>query len=410
MTVDDPAGRTERSAATTATAEKLRVGVGYSDAADAVEAGRAASADALAGLHGATPALIVMYASVSYDLIALLHAVRRATGKAPLVGATTSGQFHDGRLINPGLGVSVLALSAGPYRFGVASVTGVTEDGDAAGQRLARAARAAAGPEPAAHAALLLLTTGLAGHQQELLNGVHKVLGAPVPVVGGSAGDDRLLIRTCVFENDNVLTDGGATGVWIAAPTPLSVVAEHGWHDVGLPLLVTKSDGLEIQEIAGRPAVEVFQEHFHDDVNFERPGLVKPAPGYLSAYAFGLIQPDGSKLIRGAYIDDEGLLKTFSPLPLYAPVQIVSCRAEDLLRVTGDVVRRSLAGRDAAVLLAFSCVARLDVLAEQGAEEAALIQDAAGDVATFGFYTYGEFARTTRVAGYHNATLTAIAL
>ncbi|MEU8076915.1 FIST N-terminal domain-containing protein [Catellatospora citrea] len=407
MSVDIPA---PRPGARPTTAEPLRVGVGYSDAADAATAGRAAAAEALAGLHGTPPELIIMYASVSYDLIALLHAVRRATGKAPLVGATTSGQFHDGRLINPGLGVSVLALSAGPYRFGVASVTGVTEDGDHAGQRLARAARAAAGPEPAEHAALLLLTTGLAGHQQELLNGVHKVLGAPVPVVGGSAGDDRLLIRTCVFENDNVLTDGGATAVWIAAPAPLSVVAEHGWHDVGLPLLVTKSDGLEIQEIAGRPAVEVFREHFHDDVNFERPGLIKPAPGYLSAYAFGLIQPDGSKLIRGAYIDDDGRLKTFSPLPLYAPVQIVSCRAEDLLRVTGDVVRRSLADRHASVLLAFSCVARLDVLAEQGAEEAALIQDAAGDVATFGFYTYGEFARTTRVAGYHNATLTAIAL
>ncbi|MEV0460419.1 FIST signal transduction protein [Catellatospora methionotrophica] len=390
--------------------EPLRTGVGYSDAADAVEAGRAAAAEALAGLQGYPPELIIVYASVSYDLIALLHAVRRATGKAPLVGATTSGQFHDGRLIDPGLGVSVLALSAGRYRYGVASVTGVTEDGDDAGQRLARAARAAAGPEPTPHAALLLLTTGLAGHQQELLNGVHRVLGAPVPVVGGSAGDDRLLIRTCVFENDNVLTDGGAAGVWIASPEPLSVVAEHGWYDVGLPLLVTKSDGLVIQEIAGRPAADVFREHFHDDVDFERPGLIKPAPGYLSAYAFGLIQPDGSKLVRGAYIDEDGQLKTFSPLPLYAPVQIVSCRPEDLLRVTGDVVHRSLAGRDASVLLAFSCVARLDVLAEQGAREAALIQDAAGDVTTFGFYTYGEFARTTRVAGYHNATLTAIAL
>lgn len=406
MPVDIP---TPRAASPTA-AEPLRAGVGYSDAADAATAGRAAAAEALAGLHGTPPELIIMYASVSYDLIALLHAVRRATGKAPLVGATTSGQFHDGKLINPGVGVSVLALSAGPYRFGTASVTGVTENGDDAGQRLARAARAAAGPEPSAHAAVLLLTTGLAGHQQELLNGVHKVVGAPVPVVGGSAGDDRLLIRTCVFENDNVLTDGGAAGVWIASPAPLAVVAEHGWHDVGLPLLVTKSDGLVIQEIAGRPAVEVFREHFHDDVNFERPGLIKPAPGYLSAYAFGLIQPDGSKLVRGAYIDEDGELKTFSPLPLYAPVQIVSCKAEDLLRVTGDVVRRSLAGRDASVLLAFSCVARLDVLAEQGAKEAALIQDAAGDVATFGFYTYGEFARTTRVAGYHNATLTAIAL
>jgi hypothetical protein len=62
------------------------------------------------------------------------------------------------------------------------------------------------------------------------------------------------------------------------------------------------------------------------------------------------------------------------------------------------------------VILAFSCVARLDILRDRGAEEAALLQAAAGEVATFGFYTYGEFARTSSVAGYHNATLATIAL
>lgn len=389
---------------------RLRAGVGYSESADPAEAGRAAVRAAVAGLGGQPAALFFVYASVSYDLIALLHAVRAATGQVPLVGCTTSGQFHDGRLITPGIGVSVLALTSGPYRFGVASVTGVREEPVAAGQRLARAAREAAGPEPSPHAAVLLLVTGLAGHQQELLNGVHKVAGAAVPVVGGGAGDDRLLVRTCVFEGDQVYTDGGATAVWIAAPRPLTVVAEHGWHDVSLPLLVTRSEGLVIQEIAGRPAAEVFREHFHDDVDYERPGLVRPAPGYLSAYAFGLIEPDGSKLIRGAYIDPDGQLRSFTPLPPYAPVQIVACAPEDLLRVTEDVVAQAVSGHDATVLLAFSCVARLDVLAEQGPAEAARIQAAAGDVTTFGFYTYGEFARTNRVAGYHNATLTAIAL
>jgi hypothetical protein len=52
----------------------------------------------------------------------------------------------------------------------------------------------------------------------------------------------------------------------------------------------------------------------------------------------------------------------------------------------------------------------MDILRERGAEEAARLQEAAGPVPTFGFYTYGEFARTTGVSGYHNATLTALAL
>ena len=43
-------------------------------------------------------------------------------------------------------------------------------------------------------------------------------------------------------------------------------------------------------------------------------------------------------------------------------------------------------------------------------EEAIELQPAAGSVPIFGVYTYGEFARTTSVAGYHNSTVTAVAL
>jgi hypothetical protein len=69
-----------------------------------------------------------------------------------------------------------------------------------------------------------------------------------------------------------------------------------------------------------------------------------------------------------------------------------------------------MAGRDPSVVLAFSCIARLDLLGERCGEEATLLHEAAGGAATFGFYTYGEFARTASIAGYHNATLAALAL
>ena len=43
-----------------------------------------------------------------------------------------------------------------------------------------------------------------------------------------------------------------------------------------------------------------------------------------------------------------------------------------------DVAERAVAGRDASVLLVFSCIARLDILQDRGAEEAARLQAAAG--------------------------------
>lgn len=398
--------------------DRVRVGAGTSEHSRARVAGRTAAEAAIAQLDGETPALMLVYGSVRYDLTELLAGVRGASGRVPLAGATSAGHFSNGTMIPPGRGVAVLALTAGPYRFGVASVDGLRARARAAGRALARAARDAArtglspdlrsGPHTSPYSALMVLADGLAGNQPDLLRGLHKVAGAAVPIVGGGAADDRRLSRTSVFDGDRVLSDG-AVAVWIDSPWPLPVTARHGWRAVSLPLLVTKVDGPIVYEIAGRPAETVFREHFRDP-RLDREFVEARQPGYHSAQAFGLIDPDGTLLIRGTYLDDDGALRTFCPLPSYAPVQIVSCTAEDLLAVTEPVVRGATAGREPSVVLAFSCVARLDVLRDRDLEEAARLQAAAGPASTFGPYTYGELARTGSATGYHNATLAAVAL
>jgi len=389
-------------------ASRQLTGVGASDLAGSREAGRAAASAAVGRLEGARPTLAVVYASVRYDLADLLAGVRAVTGSTPLVGATTSGQFHDGTLVPPGDGVVVLVFGPGPYQFGVASAKGLRADAFTLGREIARGARDAAGPERMAHAAVLLLADGLAGNLQTLLSGVHRVAGASVPVAGGAAGDDRELAETFVFHDGEVLSDAAAA-VWIDSPHRLEVVVAHGWRPVSLPMLVTRVDGTVVHEIGGRPALDVFREHFPDR-SVERSLRYAPVDGWPRSQALGLIEPDGTQLIRGAYVDDEGQLNTFAPLPPYSAVQIVAGEPDDLLSVADGIAKDAVAGRDPGVLLVFSCVARLDILRERGVEEAGRLHAAAAGVPTFGFFTYGEFARTTSVAGYHNATVAAIAL
>jgi hypothetical protein len=95
---------------------------------------------------------------------------------------------------------------------------------------------------------------------------------------------------------------------------------------------------------------------------------------------------------------------------VYSAIQIVSCDQEETLAMSRQIAEEAVTGRDASLLLIFSCVARLDVLQDRGSEEAQVLQAAAGTVPVFGIYTYGEFARTSTVAGYHNSTVTAVAL
>lgn len=383
------------------------MGSGTSAADDAQDAGREAATAAMAALQGADAGLVIVYSTVRHDLARVVRAVRAVTGAAPLIGASSSGQLAEGSYLPPDAGVAVAVLGGGVYRFGTAAVSGLRADGDRCGRELAEAASAAAGP-PAPYGALLALADGMTGNLEDFLRGIHRVTGAVVPVVGGAAAADHSLDATYVVHGDEVLTDA-AVAVWIASDRPLRVATRHGWRPMGPPMLLTKVDGAVVQEVGGRPATDVYDEYFRfDDPSLETPDHAET--GYHSAHSFGLVQPDGSFLVRAVYrVGDE--LRTFAPLPPFGAVHVVEADAEHLLAVSEGLVEHALAAApEASALLVFSCVARADLFRERAPEEAARLQAAAGDVRTFGFYTYGEFARDGGAGGYHNATITAIAL
>ena len=154
---------------------KALAGTGMSTAHDASEAGREAAVTAVSYLAGEPPALVVVFTTPRYDLPGLLSGIRSVTGSAILIGCTGAGQMVRGRHMGFGAGVSVLTLSAGPYRFGAASAGHIREDLGRAGREIARASREAAGPSP--FSTVLLLADALAGDLQELVKGIYRTTG-----------------------------------------------------------------------------------------------------------------------------------------------------------------------------------------------------------------------------------------
>jgi hypothetical protein len=386
---------------------RARAGVGISTAQEAGAAGREAAEAAMAALAGEPPALVVVFATPRYNLGELLVGIRSVTGTAILIGATGAGQLVQGRHMGTGAGVSVLVLTAGPYRFGAACATSIRGNLDRAGQEIARASRQAAGPSP--YSTVLLLADALAGDLQELVKGVYRVTGPRTPLVGGAAGDELKFVTTFVFHDDRVL-ESGAVALWIGSHWPLPVVTRHGWSPIGVPLLVTRAEGTEIIEIGGRPAAEVYEEQL---------GL---KPGELSAerfwgtsiyHPFGLLQTDGSCVIRVARSKtDRNTLRIQGCVPPPgSAVQVMSGTADSLLDIAEEVVHAALSAHpEPAALLLFSCAARMVIFGNRVSEESRRLQAAARDIPAFGFYCCGEFARSVGVLGTHNATLTALAL
>ena len=385
---------------------RVRAGTGMSGLKDAFEAGKAAANGAIDPLAGDPPELVMVFAPPRYDLPALLAGIRSVTGTALLVGSTGSGEIVKGEYLGFGGGVGVLAMTAGPYRFAAASAGGIGGDLDQAGQALARASRAKAGSSP--YAAAMLITDSLLGDLQQFVQGVYRITGPKVAIVGGAAGDEQRFVQSSVFHDDAVL-DKGALVLWIASDRPLRVVTRHGWQPIGAPLLVTRAEGTEIAELGGRSAASVYEEQLG------LTSALAPEAFWPTSilHPFGLLQPDGTHVIRVARSKTErGTLMIQGCVPsVGSAVQVMGGSVDSLLSVTDEVVGAALdAQPDAAVLLTFSCAARAMILGERAPEEARQLQDSAGAVPTFGFYCCAEFARTAGVLGTHNATLTAVAL
>ena len=245
--------------------------------------------------------LVVVFASATHDLAALLRGIRRVTGDTPLIGCSTSGEIATG---GPGdAGVVVVALGGPGFVARTAAARAVSSRLRDAGAEVAACASESA-HHP--HQALLLLTDGLAGDQTEVVRGAYSVMGAATPLVGGCAGDDMRMERTQQLWNDEVLGDA-VVGAWLASDAPLGIGVQHGWSRVGDPMLVTGSEGSKVLTLDDQPALDVYLERLN------APAEVHRSPAEFTRFALthplGLSRRSGEEVrfVAGADLEERSL-------------------------------------------------------------------------------------------------------
>jgi hypothetical protein len=375
--------------------------------------GSADAAEPDAGARAADQALVyddakllVVFCSQSCDLPQLLAQIRACSPGVPVIGCTTAGEIATS---GPGQAGAVVAAFGGEgFEIRTTAAIGASKDLRGAG---ACAARCLPFREDRPYRVLLLLTDGLCGDQQEVVRGAYGVVGAGVPLVGGSAGDDLKMTKTFQLYDDQVLTDA-VVAAGITSDAPLGIGVRHGWRRVGEPMLVTRSGGNRVYTLDDRPALDVYLKALGvgeapTEEAFTRLALTHP---------FGLGRPSGEEQVRfigGADFAD-GSLRCIAEVPQGGLVWIMEGDAESVLAATDAACRDSLAaleGRPPLGMLAFDCIARRGVLGEQGIHtEIQRLGAVAGGVPVAGFYTYGEIARTRGMRGFHNQTLVVLSM
>ncbi len=410
----------------------IEFGCGMSSVSSARSAAREAAQQALASL-GVPPKLVLVFASVSYDdFDEIPAAVRAVSGSAIILGGSSGGcvlgpERCDSRGVSVvmlgGTGIEVEARVA-PFESAdlleiVPSLNSIAAAADAASAR------------GFAHYACLVFAPGIVVDGEALVAAVRKGAGARAQLAGAITGDDLTLDRPRVLANDEVYRDAVVVA-GLFTKRPLGIAARHGWREVGPVRRVTRTDGMFLLELDGRPAADVWIEdaraagadvpadreqialylanHYVLGIAAESSGTWRTRDPRADATPTPSHVDDGERelVARAPFvIRDDGGVKLSATIAEGARVRVLHASREELLRASGEAARSAVerAGKRVSGALLLSCSGRLAALGSAFPEEVEQIRRVV-KAPVAGTCVFGEIARNVRDAdAFFNSTV-----
>ena len=372
----------------------MRTVLGHSDQVDEADAVDEVVTRCVERLEGRAPKGGVLFSSVDYDHRALLEGFARRWPGLPLIGGSTDGELssevgfcHDSVL---------LTLFAGDdfeVRAGL---------GRNLSQDIATAARHASSAYKPAQSSVCLTVFAPSTNSSEVVRTMNRELGRDCPVFGGLSGDHRTFQHTREFFGTEVLSDS-LPALFLSGNFHYGWGIGSGWFPIGDEHVVTRSEGHLVQEIDGKPAVRIYEEHYG------------PQGDSMGEYPLAVYEGDNWSLRAIMSWDREtGELCFAGEVPQGARVRITEVLPEGILTGTTQSLSNALdgySGSDPRLAMVFSCAARKWVLgtkAESEIDELRTCADAGDrpELAISGLYCYGEIAPHQRGldSSFHNET------
>ena len=226
--------------------------------AESPRALREATAELEAGLDGATPDLLMAFATHHHGpaLEELGPALARATGARVVAGCTAESVIAGSREVegSPGLALWAATLPGTEVRpFEITAHAG--SDGEPVFSRLPSVG-------DAERACLVLTADPFTFPVDAFLTRLNDELPG-VPAIGGMASGAMGPGQTFFFSAEGV-RDGGCHGLVLEGELELHPVVSQGCRPVGKPWVITECERNAIKKLGGKPAVEVLMETLNE--------------------------------------------------------------------------------------------------------------------------------------------------
>jgi hypothetical protein len=388
-----------------------KIGSGRADGPDASRASAQAARMALEGLSGAAPSLGFVFASPTLALSDCLRSAAQVARGARLIGCTTAGEFTERGLMHGGVAVMLLSTDS-PYL--VQTARGVSGAAQAAARALCdgfHGTADAARQKGYVCSTTVTLVDGLSGAGERFVESIVESTQALHQVVGGAAGDEGKFQATHVGEPERAGSDMAAA-IHVFSRTPWGIGIGHGLEPTTAKMRVTRAKGNVVQEIDGRPAFAVYEEHAR-----KRGITLSPqaAGEYLIANELGILVAGKVTRARAPLsVGKDGSLSCAAEVPQGAHVAILDGKPDAMVAAAQQAAAealQNLQGQEPAGVLLFDCVCRGLILKDGFQREIDAVRGVMGEVPVVGFLTYGEIASYSgRIESWHNTTAVALAI
>ncbi len=371
----------------------IRAGVGLSSDPATESAVLAAAERAVEGLDGDRADWCLAFVTPEHagNIPVIVDTILDATGTPYVAGCSAAGVLAEGRELEEGPAIGVLAVASGAIRATPFLFPDEGDHGLTVGARLGQRLISSAGTDDL----VLVWPDPFHVRPDRLLRGLHSALGG-VPVAGCAAagrGTGGTTFQFCGADESS----GAVSGVRLGGAFRHRVGITQGCRPVGSPMQVTRSHENLILEIEGRPALTTLREAIPQD-------LLEQGDSGLQYVCVGLLPDSREAPARpGEYVvrnlvsadDDTGVLAVNDDVEegqrVVFVVRDASTAREDMTRMLAEIVsERPLP--DFRLGLYFNCLARGRSLYRASGVDASFLREALPGVPVLGLFCNAEIA------------------
>ncbi|MBN1502400.1 FIST C-terminal domain-containing protein [Candidatus Woesearchaeota archaeon] len=402
---------------------KIKVSIGVAKGKDTYQTALKAAKDSLDGLRGAT--FSILYADSNYDEKEILKAGNEILGNT-WIGCSTDTQLTSTHGFEQGT-ISVLTISSEYLHFGVGVVDKYHKNPASSGEKAIQEAmknvhvdhyvdpyiQFRRSQTKSFHEIvrippyfILTLICGvkfdkqgnpLPGMEAEFLEGVFKITGPNIPIIGGSSSTDwdkytkEKITNNFQFANGKLYYDA-AIIVFVVSDLYFAHSFTHGYCVANNVALLTKVDktGHIIQEINGKPAVEEYARILKVSVD----ELTKNPFKYILAHPLGVLDTFGNVYIKsGAPNPDRKTWYTLTKVQENTASVVVNYDPKKTKEAVYYALKEAddiHSHKEIALGLVFSCCGRKALLGKDVTAEIDIARRKYKGVPLFGFHTFGE--------------------